>query len=234
MKVQYDAEPPNVSTELENETETTHTESKRGDPDSAFASAPVQLDELYGTPAETHNPMEMHATVAVWDGKGFTLYESSQGVVNHQHVMAQVMGVEKHNLRVISRYIGSGFGGKLFPWPHSALAAAASRQLNRPVKLTLSRRMMFADVGHRPETRQRMRLGATHDGKLLSLAPGLSQSHLDAGQHQGKLWRGDTVPVQHGKSAGHVGTRQKKRRNSLTHARSRSRARTFCGRIRHG
>ncbi|MGA9958849.1 MAG: xanthine dehydrogenase family protein molybdopterin-binding subunit, partial [Acidobacteriaceae bacterium] len=58
VQVQYDAEPPNVSTELENETETTHTESKRGDPDSAFASAPVQLDELYGTPAETHNPME--------------------------------------------------------------------------------------------------------------------------------------------------------------------------------
>ncbi|MGA9958556.1 MAG: xanthine dehydrogenase family protein molybdopterin-binding subunit [Acidobacteriaceae bacterium] len=169
VQVQYDAEPPNVSTELENETETAHTESKRGDPDSVFTSAPVQLDELYGTPVETHNPMEMHATVAYWDGKGFTLYESSQGVVNHQHVMAQVMGVEKPNVRVISRYIGSGFGGKLFPWPHSALAAAASRQLRRPVKLTLSRRMMFTDVGHRPETRQRMRLGATRDGKLLSL-----------------------------------------------------------------
>ncbi len=169
VQVQYDAEPPNVSTELENESETAHTESKRGDPDSAFTSAPVQLDELYGTPVETHNPMEMHATVAYWDGKGFTLYESSQGVVNHQHVMAQVMGVEKPNVRVISRYIGSGFGGKLFPWPHSALAAAASRQLRRPVKLTLSRRMMFTDVGHRPETRQRMRLGATRDGKLLSL-----------------------------------------------------------------
>ena len=72
-----------------------------------------------------------------------------------------------------------------------------------------------------------MRLGATHDGKLLSLAAGLSQSHLDAGQHQRKLWRGNTVPLQHGKSAGHVGTRQAKRRNSLADARSRSSAWTF-------
>jgi xanthine dehydrogenase YagR molybdenum-binding subunit len=144
--------------------------SHRGDPDAEFASAPVTVDETYMTPVETHNPMEMHATVAVWDGKKFTLYETSQGVVNHRVVMAQVLGVPQENLEVISRFIGSGFGGKLFPWPHSAMAAAASRQLNRPVKLTLSRKQMFSDVGHRPNTQQRMRLGASHDGKLLSLS----------------------------------------------------------------
>jgi len=89
--------------------------------------------------------------------------------MNHLAVMAQVLGVPKENIQVISKFIGSGFGGKLFPWPHSALAAAASRRLNRPVKLTLSRKMMFSNVGHRPRTQQRMRLGATQEGKLLSL-----------------------------------------------------------------
>ncbi len=143
--------------------------SHRGDTDGAFASAPVKVDEVYITPVETHNPMEMHATVAVWDGKRYTLYESSQGVMNHQNVIAQVLGEPKENVEVVSRFIGSGFGGKLFPWPHSAIAAAASRKLKRPVKLTLSRKMMFSNSGHRPITQQRMRLGATPDGKLVSL-----------------------------------------------------------------
>jgi xanthine dehydrogenase YagR molybdenum-binding subunit len=143
--------------------------SNRGDTDAAFTSAPVKVDQVYITPVETHNPMEMHATVAVWDGKRYTLYESSQGVMNHQNVMSQVLGEPKENVEVVSRFIGSGFGGKLFPWPHSAIAAAASRKLKRPVKLTLSRKMMFSNSGHRPNTQQRMRLGATPDGKLLSL-----------------------------------------------------------------
>jgi xanthine dehydrogenase YagR molybdenum-binding subunit len=114
--------------------------------------------------------MEMHATVAVWDGKKFTLYESSQGVVNHHTVMSQVLGMPAEDVEIITRFIGSGFGGKLFPWPHSAIAASAARQLNRPVKLTLDRKMMFSNVGHRPRTEQRMRLGATPDGKLVALA----------------------------------------------------------------
>jgi xanthine dehydrogenase YagR molybdenum-binding subunit len=143
--------------------------SNRGDTDAAFASAQVKVDEVYITPVETHNPMEMHATVAVWDGKQYTLYESSQGVMNHQKVLAQVLGEPKENVEVVSRFIGSGFGGKLFPWPHSAIAAAASKKLNRPVKLTLNRKMMFSNSGHRPCTQQRIRLGATPEGKLVSL-----------------------------------------------------------------
>ena len=169
VKVQYVADKVNVSPVLDDPQGAPQVESKRGDTGTAFSTAPVQVDETYVTPTETHNPMEMHATVAMWDGKRFTLYESSQGVVNHLNVMAQVLGVPKENIQVISRFIGSGFGDKLFPWPHSALAAAASRQLNRPVKLTLSRKMMFYDVGHRPRTQQRLRIGATQDGKLVSL-----------------------------------------------------------------
>jgi xanthine dehydrogenase YagR molybdenum-binding subunit len=144
--------------------------SHRGDVVAAFAAAPHKFDATYETPVETHNPMEMHATVAVWDGKKYTLYETSQGVVNHHTVMAQVLGVPHENIEVVTRFLGSGFGGKLFPWPHCALAATAARQLNRPVKLSVSRKMMFSNVGHRPRTQQRMRLAAGADNKLVSLA----------------------------------------------------------------
>lgn len=168
VRVSYDADKPNVSLKLDDTDVTTMTMSKRGDV-SAFASAPVKLDETYSTPSEVHNPMEMHATTAVWDGKSFTLYESTQGVVGHLNTMAQVLGVPKENVRVISRFIGSGFGGKLEPWPHSAMAAAASRKLNRPVKLMVTRQMMFTCVGQRPRTQQQMKIAATPDGKLVSL-----------------------------------------------------------------
>ena len=177
VKVKYDAEKPDVKTALDDTIPAPgqpggpRVANKRGDSEAAFAAAPVQLDATYVTPVETHNPMEMHATTAVWDNanKKFTLYESSQGVMNHQSVMAQVLGVPKENLTIISQYIGSGFGGKLFPWPHSAMCAEAARQLNRPVKLMLQREMMFSNVGHRPRTQQRMRLSAGTDGKLISL-----------------------------------------------------------------
>lgn len=175
VRIEYDPDKFNVATSLDDQLPAEGQQggprvmSHRGDTEAAFASAPITVDETYVTPVETHNPMEMHATVAVWDGKKYTLYESSQGVMNHQNVMAQVLGEPKENVEVISRYIGSGFGGKLFPWPHSAIAAAAARKLNRPVKFTVNRKMMFSNVGHRPRTQQRIRLGATPDGKLVSL-----------------------------------------------------------------
>jgi len=144
-------------------------QSQRGDADAAFASAPVKLDETYGTPAETHNPLELHATTAIWDGEILTLYDSTQGVVNLRSVLAQMFGLAKENVRVIAKFLGSGFGGKLYPWTHVPLAAAAARQLGKPVKLVVSRKMMFQTVGHRAHTQQRMRLGATREGKLVSL-----------------------------------------------------------------
>ena len=90
-------------------------------------------------------------------------------MVNHRVVMAQVLGLPVENVRVVTRYLGSGFGGKLFPWPHAAMAAVAARRLKRPVKLVLDRRMMFSCVGYRPRTEQHIRLGAAKDGKLLAL-----------------------------------------------------------------
>jgi xanthine dehydrogenase YagR molybdenum-binding subunit len=169
VKVEYEPLPANLRHSLDDHTGARKSISKRGDPDAAFASAPVKLDQIYVTPIETHNPIELHASVAVWDGDRVTLYETSQGVVNHRVVMAQVLGLPVENVRVVTRFLGSGFGGKLFPWPHTAMAAVAARRLNRPVKLSVNRRMMFSSVGYRPRTEQRIRLGATKEGKLLAL-----------------------------------------------------------------
>src|ERR1700716_2168537 len=168
VKVAYREHQPNVDQRLAPETNK-KVESERGDAKKAFAEAEIQVDETYGLPPETHNPIELHASVALWDGSTFTLYETSQGVMNHRNVLAQMLGVPKDNVRVITKFMGSGFGGKLWPWTQSALAAAAARQLGRPVKLVVSRRMMFQSVGHRPRVQQRIRLSATRDGKLTSL-----------------------------------------------------------------
>ncbi len=170
VRVDYEVETPDVRPDLSVAFDGPRESSwKRGDPDQALSSAPIVIDETYVTPVEVHNPMEMHGTVAVWDGEDLTLYDSSQGVVGHRTVMSEVLGIPRENVRTISRFIGSGFGGKLSPWPQASLAGAAARQLKRPVKLSVDRRMMFSNVGHRPRTQQRIRLGATPDGKLTAI-----------------------------------------------------------------
>jgi xanthine dehydrogenase YagR molybdenum-binding subunit len=168
VDVNYNIQTPDVRDYLE-PVKKPSIDSFRGDPDKAYAKAAVKLDETYSTPVETHNPMELHATVASWDGQSFTLYETTQGVMNSRDALAQMLGVPLENIRIISRFLGSGFGSKLWPWPHALIAAAAARNLMRPVKLVLSRAMMFQNVGHRPRTEQRVRLGATRTGKLVSL-----------------------------------------------------------------
>jgi xanthine dehydrogenase YagR molybdenum-binding subunit len=179
VRATYAAEKPNVELRLvaDDEPEEVMTTfgpmkrvpSQRGDPDAAFASAAVKLDHTYITPFETHNPLEPHSTTAVWEGSTLTLYESSQGVVNLRSVLAQMFGLPIENVRVITKFVGSGFGSKLWPWTLCPLAAAAARQLGKPVRLVLARKMMFHAVGHRPHTQQRVRLGATREGKLVSL-----------------------------------------------------------------
>src|SRR5438552_8170413 len=179
VRATYSTGKPNVARRLEPDDEpdvvlTTfgprpRLDSDRGDAEGAFASAPVKLDYTYVTPTETHNPLETHATTAIWDGAMLTLYESAQGVVNLRTVLAQMFGLPQENVRVITKFVGSGFGNKLWPWMHCPLAAAAARQLGKPVKVVVSRKMMFQAVGHRPRTQQRVRLGAAPDGKLVSL-----------------------------------------------------------------
>lgn len=169
VQVEYAAESPDIRVPMDMGEGERKDISKRGDVEGAFASAPVKIDATYTTPVETHNPIELHASVSVWDGDRITMYETTQGVVNYRTVMAQVLGIPVENVRVITRYLGSGFGGKLFPWPQASMAAVAARKLKRPVKLSLTRRMMFSCVGYRPRTEQRIKLGASKDGKLLAL-----------------------------------------------------------------
>jgi xanthine dehydrogenase YagR molybdenum-binding subunit len=142
---------------------------KRGDTGTALGTAAFKHDAVYTSPTETHNPIELHASVAVYKDGKFTLYETSQAVVNHRDVMAAMLGVPTENVQVITRFLGSGFGGKLWPWPHALLAAASARNLNRPVKLVVSRSMMFQSVGHRPAIDQRIQLAADKSGKLTAI-----------------------------------------------------------------
>src|SRR5438270_13411849 len=179
VRATYTKDKPNVNLDLQPENEpeaveTTHgrlkrLQSERGDPDSAFASAQVKVDQTYVTPAETHNPIELQGTIAMWDGQMLTVYEESQAIFNLRSVLAQMFGLPEENVRVITKFVGSGFGSKLWPWTHCPLAVAAARQLGKPVKLVLSRRVTFQTAGHRARTQQRVRLGATPEGKLVSL-----------------------------------------------------------------
>src|ERR1700761_7059033 len=172
VKVTYNREKPDASSKLLGSPLTTdkpEEKSKRGDTAAALKSAKVKVDAVYTIPVETHNPIELHASVAVYDGQKFTLYETSQAVVNHRDVMAQMLGVPPEQVQVITRFLGSGFGGKLWPWPQSILAAACARNLERPVKLVVSRQMMFESAGHRPAIDQRMRLAAETSGKLTAV-----------------------------------------------------------------
>lgn len=167
VRVRYASEAHNVDPRLV--AEKLQTENERGNVDAAFQSAPVKIDQTYVTPTEVHNPIELHATVAAWEGDRVTLYETSQAVMNHRDVLYQMLGVPKENVRVVSHFLGSGFGGKLWPWTHSILAAGVAREIGAPVKLVVSRQAMFQTVGHRPRTQQRFRIGATGDGKLVSI-----------------------------------------------------------------
>jgi xanthine dehydrogenase YagR molybdenum-binding subunit len=167
VAVTYKAEVANVDHHLG--ADAPNVVSERGDADAGFAGAPVTIDVTYAIATETHNPIETHASIAVPEGDMLTLYETSQGVVNHRNVVAEMLGLPRDKVRVVSKFLGSGFGSKLFPWSHSPLAGAAALSLKMPVKLVLSRPMMFHSVGHRPRTEQRIRIGATAEGKLVSL-----------------------------------------------------------------
>src|SRR5438132_8553653 len=196
VRVTYTKDKPNVEHDLKADEDPDviastfgpqeRLESQRGDADAAFASAPVKIDQTYDARAKAHNPIELQGTTAIWDGSMLTIYEESQGVFNLRSVLAQMFGLPKENVRVITKFVGSGFGSKLFPWTHCPLAVAAAKQLGKPVKLVLSRKMMFQSVGHRARTQHRVRLGATPDGKLVSLQHDYvyHRSMLDA-HHEG-------------------------------------------------
>ena len=144
-------------------------ETRRGDPEGALASAEVKVDQTYVIPRENHNPIEMHATIAAWDGDRLTLWDKTQWVHNVADEIAAVFGIPADNIRVVSPFVGGAFGSGLRTWPHVTLAALGARMAGRPVKLMLSRREMYYGVGYRPHTVQRVALGASRDGRLAAI-----------------------------------------------------------------
>jgi xanthine dehydrogenase YagR molybdenum-binding subunit len=223
VRVSYSKEKSNVEADLkaDDDPEEVGTsygpekrlQSERGDAESAFGSAAVKLDQTYVTPSETHNPIELQAAIAIWEGDKLTLYEESQAIFNMRGVLAQMFGLPKENVRVITKFVGSGFGSKLWPWTHCPLAAAAARQLGKPVKLVLSRRMTFQTAGHRARTQQRVRLGATPDGKLVSLLHDyvyersmLDEYHENCGEATAFHYSVPNLRVKFGRAKRNIGT----------------------------
>lgn len=148
---------------------------------NAYKKATVQLEAEYHLPIETHNPMEMHAIIAVWEGADkLKVYDKTQGPKDTQGSLVQAFKIPEKNIEVIAEYVGGAFGSALRTWPHEMAAIIAAKKLNRPVKLMLSRDQMFTMVGYRPQAYQKIGIGATADGKLTGIthnAVGLTSSY---------------------------------------------------------
>src|SRR3989440_11064858 len=153
-----------------------------GDFANAFASAPVQLDVTYTTPLQSHAMMEPHATIALWEDEQLSLHTANQMLNQGQMAIATPLKMPVENVRLISPFIGGGFGGKLWVNADAILAAIASRQLKRPVKTALTRQQIFHVTTHRSDTIQRLRLGTDRDGRILAIGHDVFSGNLPSEQ----------------------------------------------------
>jgi xanthine dehydrogenase YagR molybdenum-binding subunit len=147
----------------------TEVQVKRGNAEKAFQASAVTVSETYTTPVYHHNAMEPHATLADWNGDQLTIYDSTQSVLGSRNAIAQMLGISPEKVRLISYFIGGGFGSKGFTWPHSVLAPMAAKLVDRPVKIVLDRQQMFTGNGRRSETIQQISIGADSNGKLSAI-----------------------------------------------------------------
>jgi xanthine dehydrogenase YagR molybdenum-binding subunit len=144
----------------------TPADSSIGDFEAAFTAAPVKIEAMYTTPYQNQAPMEPHATMAVWEGPMLTVHTSAQLTTSPQEGLARTFNIRKENVRVITRYVGGGFGSKLPFYVDATLAALGARIVRRPVKVTMTRPQLFHMTTHRTASEQRLRLGADRDGRL--------------------------------------------------------------------
>ncbi|MCV7194908.1 xanthine dehydrogenase family protein molybdopterin-binding subunit [Mycobacterium angelicum] len=138
----------------------------RGDADEGIRRAPVVVDLEFTIARDNHNPMELPATVAKWDGDRLTVWDKVQGINSSQHDYAAALEMPEDHVRVISPFVGGAFGSAGELWPHQMMTAFTARRVQRPVKLVLTRRQMYSGIGYRPTSRQRMVLGADQSGRL--------------------------------------------------------------------
>jgi xanthine dehydrogenase YagR molybdenum-binding subunit len=153
-----------------------------GDFAGAFADAPVQLDVTYTTPLQSHAMMEPHATIAAWDGDKLILHTANQMLNQGQQVIATTLKMPVENVRLISPFIGGGFGGKLWVNADAVLAAIASRRLKRAVKIALTRQQIFHVTTHRSNTIQRLRLATDREGRILAIGHDVFSGNLPSEQ----------------------------------------------------
>lgn len=146
------------------------TDSSVGDFAAAFAEAPIKIDAAFETPFQHHNSIEPNSSMAVWDGDVLTVYTAAQLPMDCRDLIASTLKLPKDKVRVVCKFVGGGFGGKLGTEADAILSALAARQLGRPVKTALLRQQTFVNAGHRTESLQRVRLGAGRDGRLLAMA----------------------------------------------------------------
>ncbi len=147
----------------------TDPDARVGNFEKAFGEAPVTLDATYHTPDQSHAMMEPHASLAMWEGDQLTVWTSNQMVAWGRKDLATTLGIAEDNVRLVSPYIGGGFGGKLFIRADVLLAALGARATGRPVKVALARPLIANNTTHRPATLQRIRLGATAEGTLTAI-----------------------------------------------------------------
>ncbi|QYC45277.1 Xanthine dehydrogenase molybdenum-binding subunit [Nonomuraea coxensis DSM 45129] len=145
------------------------SEADKGDAEAALKAAPVAVDLRFTTPPYHHNALEPHATTAVWDGDLLTVHEGTQNIAWLRGHLAARFGVPERSVRVLSPYVGGGFGGKAMVWAGTLLAVLAARAVDRPVRLALSRAAVYHTVGGRTPSTQRVALGADTDGRLTAI-----------------------------------------------------------------
>ncbi|MDQ2857303.1 MAG: xanthine dehydrogenase family protein molybdopterin-binding subunit [Candidatus Eremiobacteraeota bacterium] len=178
LEVRYDAEPHDVELRANRKDlykpKTVNpnfpTDTASGNIEKAMAAAPIRVETTYTTPHYHNNPLEPHATLAVWHDDGVTLYDSNQGAHGIRGDVAKAFGLKPERVRVISPYVGGGFGSKAFTHPHVILAVMAAKVAGRPVKLALTRQQMFSLVGYRTPTIQHLQLAAEGDGRLTAIS----------------------------------------------------------------
>jgi xanthine dehydrogenase YagR molybdenum-binding subunit len=187
LKISYAKEQGQYDLEKAKETakkpkEKDKPDTRAGSFESGYAKAPVKLDATYTTPDQSHAMMEPHSSIAVWEGDMLTLYTANQMINWGKKDLAKTLGIPEDKVRMVSPYIGGGFGGKLFLRAEAVLAALGAKAAGRPVKVQLQRALMFNNTTHRPATIQRIRIGATREGRITAIAHDSWSGDLPDGQ----------------------------------------------------
>jgi xanthine dehydrogenase YagR molybdenum-binding subunit len=185
VQVRYRTETP--VTDIDNraaqhEPSTLGPDYSRGDPDAVLRDSPVSVDATYSIARNYHNPMEIPATIAQWDGDRLTVWDKVQGINLAQQAYSKAFGIPVDSIRVISPFVGGAFGSAGETWPHQLLAAFAARQMRRLVKLSLTRPQMYAAIGYRPASWQRLAIAADRDGRFTAT---IQESRVEISRYPG-------------------------------------------------